>query len=137
MGRSKLDFRAIQYMNLFSKITGARAGNCFNYADFIIFEVPRFMMSRAIGEHGSNIKKLSSIIKRKIKVISKSDDIEEFIQSVIYPINFKKIVLENDELIIFASPQSKAMLIGRGSVKLNELKEILKSHFNIKKLKIL
>jgi NusA-like KH domain protein len=136
MGGAKLDFRAIQYLNLFSKLTGTRSSNCFNYADFIIFEVPRFMMSKAIGEHGANIKKLSSIIKKKIKVIPVSSDVEEFIQAVVYPVNFKKIVNANDELTIFAGSQSKALLIGRGNSRLNELKEILKTHFNIKKLKI-
>jgi len=132
-----LNLEAIQYINLFSRITGTRARDCFEYADHLIFEVAPFMISRTIGENGANIKKLSGLIKRKIKVIATTQDMEEFIKAIIYPVKFKNIQRENDELIIFAPSQFKALLIGRGGAKLEQLKEILKNHFNIKKLRIL
>jgi len=137
MSGTKLDFQAIQYLNLFSRITGTRASNCFNYSNFIIFEVPPFMMSKTIGENGANVKRLEGVIKKRIKVIAKTQDISEFIQSLIYPIKFKKITIENNEVIIFAQQQSKAMLIGRGSLKFEELKDILKIKFDVKKLRII
>ena len=137
MVSKKLDLQAIQYINLFSKITGTRARDCFQYADHLIFEVPPFLLSKTIGEKGGNIKKLGAMIKRKIKVIATTQDMEEFIKALVYPIKFKNMVVENDEVIIYAAPQSKAMLIGRGSVKLEELREILKNHFNVKKLRVL
>lgn len=137
MVSKKLNLEAIQYINLFSKITGTRARDCFEYADHLIFEVAPFMISKTIGENGTNIKKLSAMIKRKIKVIATTQDMEEFIKSVIYPVHFKNLQLENNELIIFAPSQSKALLIGRGGAKLEQLKEILKNHFNVKKLRVL
>jgi len=137
MVSKKLDLQAIQYINLFSKITGTRASNCFQYADHLIFEVPPFMLSKTIGANGINIKKLGAMIKRKIKVIATTQDMEEFIKSLVYPVKFKNIAVQDEEMVIYAAPQSKAMLIGRGSSRLEEMKEILKNHFNIRKLRVL
>jgi NusA-like KH domain protein len=95
------------------------------------------MLSKTIGPNGMNIKKLGAMIKRKIKVIPTTEDMGEFIKSLVYPVKFKNIAVQNDEVIIYAATQSKAMLIGRGSSRLEEMKEILKNHFNVKKLRVL
>jgi len=54
---------------------------------------------------------------------------------VIYPVRFKKLIIQNDEIIINAGPHAKALLIGREGVKLEELQNILQRHFAIKRLK--
>ena len=55
---------------------------------------------------------------------------------ITYPVKFRGIELKDNEAIINASSQSKASLIGRGKVRLNEMQNILEQYFGIKKLRI-
>jgi len=67
------------------------------------------------------------------------NDLERFLMSIIFPVKFKKIVLDEDNtrLTIMAGTQSKASLIGRDKIKLNLLKDILKEYFGLQKLRII
>ena len=132
-----LDMRFIRYLNLFEKVTRVRTKNCFMYNNTLIFVTPREMISRAIGENGQNVRRLSEIIGRKIKVISfAQDNVYEFIERVVEPIRFKSIEISHDSIIINAGKQSKAALIGRNKARLDELNHIVKEYFN-KELKII
>lgn len=134
-----LDMKFIMYVNLFEKITKIRIQHCFSYNSAIIFVVPEEVMARAIGEQGRNIKKLTEILGRRVKVIAKPEgkqDIERFILSIVHPIRFKNIELKEDSLIINAGRQSKAALIGRNKARLEEMKNILESYFGIKEVRI-
>tara|TARA_Y100000310_G_scaffold246517_1_gene251824 strand:+ start:2494 stop:2811 length:318 start_codon:yes stop_codon:yes gene_type:complete len=104
----------------------------------VIFVVPGSKVSEAIGDNGKNIKKMSEIIGKKVKVVMEPKDIsdaEKFISTIIYPVEMNGVEVENDMLIINAGPQSKAMLIGRNKVRLEEMKKIVKEYFG-KELKI-
>lgn len=129
----------IQYMNFFERCIGLRPKYCFSYNEAIVFVVQPKFVARVIGESGSNVRKLSERLRRRVKIVagpSSIKDVEKFISSIVYPLKFKKLVVEGDEITIFAPPQSKALLIGRNKIKMNELEDILKGYFNIRKLKI-
>lgn len=132
---AKLDINMIHSLNLFSRITGVRTEYCFKYSNWLIFVVPPAVLPKAIGERGENVRKIGSILKCKVKVIP-SANIEPFVKAVIYPIKFKKLMHENGEIVIVAGPNSKASLIGRDKIRMNELLNILKQYFNIRALKI-
>ena len=134
-----LDMQFIRYLNLFEKITRVRIQHCFSYNSTIIFVVPKMVMAKAIGENGKNIKKLTEILERKVKVIAEPEgreDIERFILSIVYPINFKNVDIKDDFLVINAGRQNKAALIGRNKTRLEEMKNILESYFGIKDVRI-
>jgi len=136
--RTTLDITSIQQINLFSKITGVRAKNCFNYFNAIIFVVDPHFMNQAIGRAGENLRRLSSLLKKKIRIIRspENDGIERFIQIIVYPLRFKKLTIEDGSVTINAGQQSKASLIGRDHARLNELISIVKQYFNIKEIRI-
>ena len=75
------------------------------------------------------------MIKTKVKVIPESA-LEPYIKSIIFPLRFKRISLENNIVTIFAGQSSKAALIGRDKIRAAELERILKDHFGIRELKI-
>jgi len=126
-----LDMQFIRYLNLFEKITGVRTNNCFSYNNMIIFGVPSSLVSKAIGEGGNNIKRMSEILGKKIKVVTlPSRNIYEFICKIIEPIKFKSLEMTDKEVIINAGRQSKAALIGRNRARLEELNEIIKENYN-------
>lgn len=135
-----LDMQFIRYLNLFAKITRISIKHCFSYNSTIIFVVPQEKVAKAVGENGKNIKKLSEILNKKIKVVAMpngKEDIEKFISSIVHPIKFKGIEVKEDSITINAGRQSKAALIGRNRSRLNEMQKILDSYFGIKEIKVM
>ena len=134
-----LDMQFIRYANLFNRITRIRTNHCFEYNNMIVFAVPRVFVAKAIGKDNSNLKRLSEILRKKIKIIAipnGKEDIENFVSVLVSPVKFKAIELKDDAATIKAVTQSKAMLIGRNKVRLNEIQNILGQYFGIKKVLI-
>jgi NusA-like KH domain protein len=135
--RAKLDMKTIQNMNLFERITRVKAKNCFTYNYITVFVVQRYQLSQALGRNAENINILSKKFNRKVRIIADPlgrFDLEKFIKTIIFPYEFKSLVCENHELIIFSMSRTKAALIGRDKARLKELSDILDQFFNIKKV---
>jgi NusA-like KH domain protein len=123
----------IRYLNLFEKMTRVQTRYCFKYNEFIIFCVPKHLVSAAIGEQGMNIKRMSEILRRRIKVIPTPDGVahlRQFIEAIISPLRFKDLSVNDNEIILTAGSQSKAALIGRNKRRLLEMQKIMKDYFN-------
>lgn len=133
----KLVFQDIQYINIFEKIARVRPSDCFNYGFYLVFVVPQVELSKAIGQNGVNAKKISATINKKIKIISNNGNKEDFVKSIISPIKFKELKLEDGTVSIKAGPQSKALLIGKNSTRLKELKGILERYFKIENIRVM
>jgi len=128
-----ISMQDMRYLNLFRKITQISTRFSFKYNDFIMFSVPKKLVSKAIGENGKNSKKIYEILGKRIKIIPSPNGIEDskkFIESIISPVTFKNIEITSSEIIITAGPQNKAALIGRNKRRLNELRLIVKNFFN-------
>ena len=134
------DMQLIRYINLFGRITGVSAKHCFLYNNMIVFIVDSFAIERSLGRDNSNLKKISNIVNKRVRVLaepSSKKDIEKFISVLVSPIQYQNLEVKDDEVIITAGMESKAMLIGRGRVREQELKAILEQYFRIKNLKII
>jgi NusA-like KH domain protein len=136
--KKTIDMQLMRYINLFRKISGVGPKHCFIYNSTIIFVVPKHSVQRAIGENSNNLKKMSEIVQRKIKIVAAPNDIKDaegFISTIVFPAQIKNIEIENNMLIINSAPQNKAMLIGREKRRLDEMKKIIKDYFG-KEVKI-
>jgi transcription antitermination factor NusA-like protein len=109
-----------------------------------VFVVPRIKVNEAIGRNNDNLKRLSSIILKRIRIIAEpksENDVESFVSVLISPIQYKTLeIVKKDgaeELVITAGMESKAMLIGRNKTRLEELKNITEQYFGIKNVRIL
>ena len=134
-----LDIKSIQNLNLLSFMTGVRALDCFEYNSSIVFVMKPHLMKQALSNNGEKIRQFSNKINKNVKIVSlpnnnSIEDMEKFILSVTYPIKFKKLTRNNEELTINASPEIKAKLIGRNSIRLIELNSIIKKYFDIRKI---
>jgi len=94
-----IDMQLMRYINLFSKTTGVQTTKVFVYNNQIIFAVPQSKMSTAIGRGAVNVKKLNSILRKKIKVIvmpsvDSNEGISKFVEDTVSPIEFNKIELK-------------------------------------------
>lgn len=132
-----LDMKFIRYANLFYKITKIRCSHCFEYNNSILFAVPRIFVMRAIGKDNINLERLSGFIGKRIKIVAipnGKEDVQGFVSIITKPVRFNGIELKGDEAIISAGIESKAALIGRGKIRLNEMENILGQYFGIKKV---
>jgi transcription antitermination factor NusA-like protein len=134
-----IDMRFMRYLNLFEKVTRLRTKTCFSYNNTLFYAVPLSFISRAIGQNGENIRQISSIVQKRVKIVvlpKDEKDLRKFISEIISPVTFKDLKVENDDVIITGNMQSRASLIGRDKVRLEELSKIVKDFFG-KNLKIM
>lgn len=140
------DMQFIRYMNIFNRVTRVSAKHCFFYNNTVVFVVPKAMIMNAIGRDNSNLRQLSEIIAKRIRVVPEpkgEEDLQRFIEVLVDPIKFDKIEIVrnpdgfNEAVISTPGRESKAMLIGRGRARETELKDILEQYFGVKNLKIL
>ncbi|MGY4884010.1 MAG: hypothetical protein ACP5NZ_00335 [Nanobdellota archaeon] len=127
-----LDMQDLRYLNLFEKVTGIRTHYCFEYNNTIIFCVPKEFVSKSIGPDARNLRRISDIIKKRVKVIAipnGSQDIRRFIELIVSPVTFKDLEVLENEIVLNAGAQSKAALIGREKRRLLEMQKITKNFF--------
>ncbi len=124
----------MRHLNLFSKITNLQTRFHFSYNDTLMFCVPKSKITQALGRDNENLRKLSGIVKKRIRVLPMPRGIEDaktFIQQIIAPVSFKEIEITPEEIIINAGPQNKAALLGRNKRRLLEMQQIVKDFFSL------
>jgi len=131
-----IDMQQMRYINLFSKVSRIDPESSFKYNGQLIFLVAKKLVSQAIGKDATNVRKMSSIMGKRVKIIAfpnREDEkqVSSFIERLVEPIELMKVELKNDTIIINATRVSKANLIGRNRVKEQELNKILKDFFNL------
>lgn len=129
-----IDMKSLRYLNLFSKITRVRTRYFFSYNDILMFCVPKSQISKALGNRGENLKKISDILKKRIRILPIPrgvEDAEPFIKAIIAPVEFKEMNIIPGEIVVNAGPQSKAALLGRNKRRLSEMQEIVKDFFKL------
>ena len=136
-----IDMQLMRYINLFSKTTGVQTTKVFVYNNQIVFAVPKAKVSEAIGRGAVNAKRLNEILRKKIKVVTMpavddNEGIGKFVEETVAPIEFNKVEVRDDSIVVTAGRQSKAALIGRGRQREKELADVLKNFFHITKLRI-
>ncbi|MEK6945413.1 MAG: hypothetical protein AABW63_01330 [Nanoarchaeota archaeon] len=127
-----IDMQIMRHLNLFEKVTRIRTNFCFRYNETIFYCVPRPLIARALGEKARNIRRLSEILGRRIRVIPMPEGIEyakQFVQNIVDPITFKDLSINEGEIVLNASSQNKAALIGRNKRRLLEMQKIIKDFF--------
>lgn len=131
---STINMQDMRYLNLFEKITRISTRYCFKYNEILMFAVPKSLISKALGRNNENLRKISSILKKRIRVVpipKNPTDAEVFIAAIISPVDFKGLEINNKELVLTGGSQNKAALIGRNKRRLNEMKKIIKSFFGL------
>jgi len=126
-----IDMQDMRYLNLFERIMKIRTRFCFKYNEAIVFCVPKQLVSKAIGENGRNIRKMSETLGKRIKVVAAPEglrDVERFLRGVISPTTFKSLEIKDNEIVV-SGGDNKAALIGRNKRRLLEMQKIVKDFF--------
>jgi transcription antitermination factor NusA-like protein len=103
------------------------------YNGTIIFCVPQSLVMKAVGKGGENIKHISEILKKRVKIIPCPKGIEDakyFIANIVRPVTFKDLEVKENEIILNAGGiLNKSALIGRDKRRLLEMQKIVKDYF--------
>lgn len=127
-----INMQDMRYLNLFSKVTRINTRFCIKYNNTIIFCVPREFIMRAVGEDARNIRIMSEILGKRVRIIPSPrgiHDVKQFIENIIKPLTFKDLEIKNNDIILTAGSQNKAALIGRNKRRLLEMQKIIKDYF--------
>jgi len=136
VARIKYSADIIQYISIFESLTAAKVKDCI-VNEQILFIVNENDMGKAIGKHGSNIKRIENMMKKRIRLVEFNDDIVQFVQNLIYPVSAKEIKEENGIVNIYCNDaKSKGILIGRDRHKINFINDIVKRHFGSAEVKV-
>jgi transcription antitermination factor NusA-like protein len=128
-----IEMEDLMHLKLFESITKIPTQYTFDYNNIIFFCVPKSKVSQAIGKQAINAKRISSISKKRIRILSlpqEEKDTKKFIQSIVDPVEFNDLEIKENEIILTAGNQSKAALLGRGKRRLKEMEKIVKDYFH-------
>ncbi len=133
----RYDANIIKFISLFESVTRAKVKDCM-INERVVFIVHENEIGKAIGKNGINVRKLENIIKKKIKIVEFSSDVLQFIRNMIYPLQIKDMKNEDGIIKITGNDtKTKALLIGRESRNLKNLRNVVKRYFEIKNIMII
>ncbi len=127
------DQKTIGYINLFEKVTRAIVKDCFFVEDILYFVVQPGQLGKALGKGGVTVKRISSLLKKNIRVIEFNPEPTKFVANLIYPIKPVEIKRENERIIIKTNDNvEKGKIFGRAKTKFQMLQEIVAKYFPVK-----
>lgn len=137
MIKIKFDIELMKVMTLFETITRSKVKDVIKNEDLYIFIVQEGEIGKAIGKKAANVRKLENVLKRKVRVIEYSNDLERFVRNVIMPLRVEKVEIEDAIVILHTSDtKTRGYLIGRAASNLRNTESIVKRHFPIDEIKV-
>lgn len=139
MAKIKFDTQTLELMSFFESATGARLKDCFTDSLGILTFVVLEGVAKAIGKGGETFRKLESRLKRKIKIVAYSDDLNQFVVNLLMPLKAKNLGYSEETkiLTITPEPESRGYIIGRAASNLRNYESIVKRYFDVKEIKVL
>ncbi len=137
MANQTYDVELIKIINLFENVTKARVKDALYMKDLLTFIVFEGDMFKALGKNLENLKKIESMLKRKIKIVEFNNDMVKFITNLLYPYKVdsitvqEKIVTLRDE-----DTKTKGLIIGAKAQNLRQYESIVKKYFDIEEIKV-
>jgi NusA-like KH domain protein len=127
------NMEVIGYINLFEKVTRSHVKDCFFSEGKLVFIVQPGQLRFALGKQGANVKRVSSLLKKDIRVYEFNPSPEKFVANLMYPIRPKEVVREDEEVVIRANDvREKGQIFGRDKVRLKRMQEIVSKYFPVK-----
>ena len=124
-------------MALFESMTGAKVKDCI-LDERLMLIIEENEMGKAIGKNGANIKKLERLMKKKVRLVEFSNDLNKFIKNLAYPVEILDFQNENGTITLFCKDtNTRAMLIGRERQNINHIKGVVQRYFDVKEIKVM
>jgi transcription termination/antitermination protein NusA len=129
MTKIKYDINLMKFISLFESISRAKVKDCFEEGEKLVFVVYQNEIAKAIGKNGANVKKISALLKKPLKIVEFNDDVLGFVKNYILPLTGE--VSKDGENVVIKAPnaKTKGQLFGRERSNLACLKEATKRYF--------
>lgn len=135
----KLSEEDISNINAFEIVTKARVLDYVKSEGTLYFVAAGKSMADILGKDGETIRGLQNRLDKKIRVFQASEDLKEFVRSLIgggiqsFSVRDDKSG-KNRTLKISVEKEKKPLVIGRGGRNLEVIKELLRRRFGITKV---
>lgn len=136
MTKIKYNIDLMKYIQIFESLTRAKVHDCIE-GDPLIFVVEENEIGKAIGKHGSNVRRLEGLFNKKLKIVEFSADVKQFIRNFIMPLSVGEI-REESGIVEISGPdtKTKGLLIGRDRKNLENLKSVVQRYFQVEDIKV-
>ncbi len=128
MTKITLDKETFRIMGLFQRITHVTPKDAFEYEDYYMFIVGIGTIKKCLGRDNRNIKKLSDILKKKIKLIEHSTILSKFIKNVLFPSKILDVENKAGDVYVYININQKKTINAKS---LNMLRFVTKRYFDI------
>ena len=132
------DEQLMKYIALVENLTKVNVKDMFLKNNMLYCVIDKENLRKIIGPNGSKIKRIENLIKKKIKILGYSSNVNEFVKDLVYPFKIDKV--EDSEGVVnihCKDTKTKGLLIGRERRNLLNFKEITKRYFPIQDLKVI
>ncbi len=127
-----IEMEDLMHLKLFESVTKISTRYTFMYNNTLFFCVPKNYLSKAIGKDASNVKRINSISKKRVRILPlprDEKDIKKFIEAIVSPVDFSDLEIKSNEVVLTAGNQSKAALLGREKRRFKEMEKIVRDYF--------
>ena len=115
---------------MFENLTGAGVLD-FYEEENLIFIVKEGDLRQALGRKNENLRRLESMLKKKIRIIEFNKNPEVFLRNFTYPLSLKSINVEKNIATVYSDMKTKGLLIGRDHKNLQLINEVFKRYFDM------
>lgn len=136
LAKIKYDNQLMKLMYFFESVTHSKLKDCFIDSKGVLNFIVDDNIAKAVGKKGATAKKIESALKRKIKITAFSDNIQEFIHSLLMPLKVKSVEVNGGILTITPEPESRGYIIGRAAQNLRNYEGIVKRYFDVKEIRV-
>lgn len=137
MTKQTYDVELIKTINLFESVTRARVKDALYMKELLTFIVFEGDMFKALGKNLENLKKMESMLKRKIKIVEFNSDMIKFITNLLYPYKVESITVDGKIVTIHdEDTKTKGLIIGAKAQNLRQYESIVKKYFDIEEIKV-
>ncbi len=121
----------IAYINTFERLTRASVKDVYEEGDNIVFVIKQGEIGKAVGKQGSNIRKMESVFKKKIRLIEFNADPCKFLLNLIYPIKVDVELLDGKVVVKTDDTKLKGKIYGRERSNLVRINALMKKYFPV------